>query len=415
MQAPSSTSSGAACAVPDGSSSSVSATKAAPAPRKTCWQRWRPFLLKHFLPLGLLLAILLGLTVPQLGVAVASLKVGDWGLVQTFAVCLIFIISGLTLKTDDIKKALRAWQATAYGIVSINFLTPLLALVTTQLAFLPREFQYGFLLFCTMPTTINSGVALANAAGGNFALALLLTVSSNVIGIFSAPFYLSWLLRFGGVSIDAAPLFIKLMLTLLLPLVIGKAARELSPAVLARVKQHKTFLSNFSSFCLILVPWMKLSVSQATLVALDASSLLALLACALLLHLVYLGCNYAVARHILRLSLEMRKSLVIMTSQKTLPMAMTVLSFFPESLGEPGLIAIPCIVSHLVQLFVDAFLAAKWAKVTTDVRPVGRSALSRRARGEDSLQLARHDSAGGAGGAGSSSDAAAWVEEAKAP
>ena len=85
-----------------------------------------------------------------------------------------------------------------------------------------------------------------------------------------------------------------------------------------------------------------------------------------------------------------------MPEQKTLPMAMTVLSFFPESLGEPGLIAIPCIVSHLVQLFVDAFLAAKWAKVTTDVRPVGRSALSRRARGEDSLQLARHDKGGAA-------------------
>ena len=43
---------------------------------------------------------------------------------------------------------------------------------------------------------------------------------------------------------------------------------------------------------------------------------------------------------------------------------MTVLSFFPESLGESGLIAIPCIISHLTQIFADAFLAAKWALVT---------------------------------------------------
>ena len=41
-----------------------------------------------------------------------------------------------------------------------------------------------------------------------------------------------------------------------------------------------------------------------------------------------------------------------MGSQKTLPMAMTVLSFFPPELGEPGLIAIPCILSHLTQLSI---------------------------------------------------------------
>ena len=382
-------------------------------------QKMWSFLLKHFLPIGLLLAVLLGLTVPQLGVFVASLKVGDYGVMQTFAVCLIFIISGLTLNTDDIKKALRAWPAIVYGIMSINFLTPLLPLVLRPfLPFLPHEFQYGFLLFCSMPTTINSGVALADAAGGNFAFALLLTVSSNIIGIFSAPFYLSLLLSLGGdVTIDAMPLLANLMLTLLLPLIIGKCVRELSPTVRSRVKQHKTFLSTFSSICLITVPWMKLSMSQATLVALDAGSLFTLLACALLIHLVYLACNYGVARHVLRLSLDMRKSLVIMASQKTLPMAMSVLSFFPQSLGEPGLIAIPCIISHLVQLFVDAFLAARWAQVTVDT-PSGPSdcrwPLGRRAHGEeraeDAVQLRRHE-AGTAASASMSSEAVLWVEE----
>ena len=373
----------------------------------SCWKRTRPVLLKHFLPIGLLLAILLGLAVPQLGVAVASIKIGEVGIVQTIAVCLIFIISGLTLKTDDILKAIRAWQATTYGILSINFLTPLLALVTTQLDFLPREFQFGFLLFCTMPTTINSGVALAQAAGGNFALALLLTVASNMLGIFTSPFYLTMLLSVGGVTIDASPLLVKLLLTLLLPLALGKAAREASSTVLAKVKKHKSFLSNFSSLCLISVPWMKLSVSQATLVSLSAAQVVALLVCALILHLIYLALNYAVARHLLRLPLEMRKSVVIMCSQKTLPMAMTVLSFFPDSLGEPGLIAIPCIVSHLVQLFVDAFLAAKWAKVTSETEA---ARIGRRRRGEDGLQLARHDSASDAVGNASSSDAVSWVE-----
>ena len=209
-----------------------------------CHVAWmRRFVLKHFLPLGLLLAILVGCTLPELGVAAASIRMGGWGVVQTVCVALIFIISGLTLKTDDMMKAVRAWKATSFGILSINVLTPLLALVATQLGFLRREFQYGLLLFCTMPTTVNSGVALANAAGGNFALALLLTVASNMIGILSSPFYLGMLLSVGGVSIDASPLLSKLLLTLLLPLLAGKAAREASSWVLVRVKRHKTALS----------------------------------------------------------------------------------------------------------------------------------------------------------------------------
>ena len=59
-----------------------------------------------------------------------------------------------------------------------------------------------------------------------------------------------------------------------------------------------------------------------------------------------------------------------MGSQKTLPMAMTVLSFFPPSLGEPGLIALPCIVSHLLQIFADAFLVARQPRCRRDAAEI---------------------------------------------
>ena len=211
-------------------------------------QKMRKFALKHFLPLGLVLAIIVGLIIPQIGAAFASVRIGKYGVFQTLFVFVIFIITGLTLKTDDIKKALKAWQATLFGVTSILFITPLLALVPQHLPFLPTEFQIGFLLFCTMPTTINSGVALANAAKGNFALALLLTVISNLLGIFTAPFFLSLLLSVGGITIQPLPLLINLLLTLLLPLTIGKAARELFPKrVLPFLAKHKQKIGNLSN------------------------------------------------------------------------------------------------------------------------------------------------------------------------
>ena len=43
-----------------------------------------------------------------------------------------------------------------------------------------------------------------------------------------------------------------------------------------------------------------------------------------------------------------------------------MLAFFPPELGEQGLIAIPCVVSHIVQIFFDAVVAARWAAATAD-------------------------------------------------
>lgn len=44
--------------------------------------RLRTFALKYFLPLGLVVALVVGLAVPALGKGLASLKISDWGVVQ---------------------------------------------------------------------------------------------------------------------------------------------------------------------------------------------------------------------------------------------------------------------------------------------------------------------------------------------
>ena len=321
------------------------------------------FVCKHFLPLGLVGAIALALAWPAPGAASSNLQLGEYLTLTSACVCVIFLISGLTLATDEIRAALRARAATAFGVASILFLTPLLALAPGQLGFLPQEFRYGLLLFCTMPTTINSGVALVRVAGGNVAHALLLTVASSLVGIFTAPFYLSLLLSIGGIHIEAGRLLLKMLATLLLPLLVGKLARDCSLRVRRHVAAHKLALSNLSALCLVAIPWMKLSFSQPALLALAPGALLGLLGCGVVVHLIYLAFNYLVAHYALRLPLPLEKSVVIMGSQKTLPMALTILSFFPPELGSAGLIALPPILSHIVQILIDACLCSRWAEV----------------------------------------------------
>lgn len=362
--------------VPVAGTKDAAAESSAAAEPSTC-ARWCAYTeamcLKHFLVLGLLLAIVVGTAAPALGSSVASWQIcgalGCVGGVQTIYVVCIFVISGLTLKTDEVKKALRAWPDGLYGVIAILFITPLLALLPGQLSFLPPEFQVGFLLFCSMPTTINAGVALVTAGKGNVAMALLLTLASNLIGVVTVPFYLGLLLGVSGIKIDPGPLLLKLLLMIMLPLAVGKVIRDLSPRVQAKTKAHKMLLSNTSSLLLCFIPWMALSTSSTSLRELSWQNVLGLLGCGLLIHAIYLVFNYFVAHCVLGTELSSKKALVIMGSQKTLPMAMTVLAFFPPSLGTPGLIALPCIVSHLIQIFVDAFIMAKWADAKETAPP----------------------------------------------
>lgn len=48
-----------------------------------------------------------------------------------------------------------------------------------------------------------------------------------------------------------------------------------------------------------------------------------------------------------------------MSSQKTLPVSVTVISFL-GGVGEEGLMTIPCVIGHLSQLFIDAYIASRW-------------------------------------------------------
>ena len=55
-----------------------------------------------------------------------------------------------------------------------------------------------------------------------------------------------------------------------------------------------------------------------------------------------------------------RRAVLLATSQKTLPVSVAVLTQLGDTLGEPGLILLPCIFFHLIQIVFGSFLVAVW-------------------------------------------------------
>ena len=106
------------------------------------------FLLKYHLPLGLAIGLLFGYALPTPGVWWSSIIVkNDWMKMSNINVFLIFLISGLKLKMNDIRKAFESWKSVLYGSAIILLLTPLLSFGLINIPFQTPELAYGLAVF----------------------------------------------------------------------------------------------------------------------------------------------------------------------------------------------------------------------------------------------------------------------------
>jgi len=101
---------------------------------------------------------------------------------------------------------------------------------------------------------VNMGVVLTEQAGGNVILSLILTVVANIVGIFTVPPILGWLVDFdnvGGqddaaaIQLDVGQLVLKLVYTLFIPICCGK--------FLNRYDRVKEFTKNYKFLLKVLL------------------------------------------------------------------------------------------------------------------------------------------------------------------
>jgi sodium/bile acid cotransporter 7 len=319
---------------------------------------------KNFLPIVLIIAFVSGMALPGVATALDTPKVGEFKIAQSFLIVYIFLLQGMNLKVEDIKDALHAYVPVGVGLVIILVLTPQAAHLVARLPFLAPDLKTGLTLFLCMPTTVNSGVALVGTAKGSVPVALFMTVLSNSLGVFTVPIMLQVMLATTvDIHLDPIPMLLKLVLTILTPALVGMVLKK-SASVAAFLKKQKEPLGLSAHCALATIPFLKVGSSRDYILALDAGSVIGVVGTAMCLHLFFLfAINTSTKPFPTSFPLEMRKAIVILGSQKTLPVAMAVLAYLPEELGEKGTIAVPCILGHLTQLLVDSYVATKWSEI----------------------------------------------------
>ncbi|KAJ9699496.1 hypothetical protein PVL29_008199 [Vitis rotundifolia] len=292
------------------------------------------FVVSNFLPIALISGVALGITNPTLGCMAHRYSLST---VSTFG---IFLISGLKLQGGEIEAVAEAWPALVFGLA----------------------------IFSCMPTTLSSGVALTQLVCGNAALALAMTVMSNLLGILIVPFWISrFLANDFGASIPTEKLLWSLIFTLLVPLVLGKL-RKIFKSLATYVDQNRRIFSTASTILLSLTPWMQVSKSGALLSMVNPVVFLEAIGMGILGHIILLGFNAIALQSLSAIfgresvfgKKENARALLVVASQKALLIVVAVVEQLGGALGESGLLVLPCVAAHINQIIIDSFLVNFW-------------------------------------------------------
>jgi sodium/bile acid cotransporter 7 len=320
------------------------------------------FVDSNFVPIALLCAAVFGWTCPTPGEIASSYKL------QKLSTVGQFIINGLVLQASQVAVACKSPLPVLYGVASILFITPLLGIALMNTPWIqPFEFKIGMAAFCCVPTTLSSCVALTNACGGNAAVALMLVVCTSTLGVFSIPYMLNIVLGSSSIqgAFNQAELLKSLIFSVLFPLFLGIGLQSVK-SIAAWKDAHRKFLSKLSTLFLCLTPWMQLSIASAAQLPIGPGMVMTAFLLGVGVHLVFLAGNMLVTRYIQfnndpSQNVAIRKAVIICTSEKTLPVAVAVISQMGGVLGSAMAFAVlPCIFSHIIQTIIDSALVSHW-------------------------------------------------------
>ena len=88
-----------------------------------------------------------------------------------------------------------------------------------------------------------------------------------MIAIFTIPFLLQGVFSQQKVELDTVKLLVKLILTILLPLIVGKLVRDFAGKVRGFVNRNYTTMAMVSNASYIMIVWQSVSYAQVLLPA----------------------------------------------------------------------------------------------------------------------------------------------------
>ena len=316
----------------------------------------------RFKPDGFLLAMLgavaLAALYPAPGAAGGFLHMGA---VTGVGIALVFFLHGADLSTDSLKVGVKNWRLHLFVQAATFLLFPLIGfgVVMSMRRALPFELLLGFFYLCALSSTISSSVALTAMAKGNVPGAIFNATLSGLLGMFITPILVGLVVSTHGQALPVAQAILDIVIKLLLPFAVGHLSRPLLAAWMAR---HKSLLNRVDRGVIVLIVygafcqsaqaglWSSYGAGQTGLVVLMTAVLL----------LVVLASTTRLSRA-LGFSTQDEIAAVFCGSKKSLANGIPIAKVLFAGSPALGMIVLPIMVYHQLQLFLCTLLARRYA------------------------------------------------------
>ena len=303
----------------------------------------------------IILAVIIAIIAPARG-SFADI----FGQLTNVAIALLFFLYGARLSTQEALNGLKHWRL-HLTILAFTFVVyPLIGIALRPLtAVISNDMYLGILFLTLVPSTVQSSVAFTSIAKGNVAGAIVSASASNLVGVIITPLLVMFLMGTGGgVHIDTS-VFGEIALLLLAPFVlgqltrrwVGKVAQSKATKVVDRGSIAMVVYSAFSKGVVDGI-WSSISLWDLAFLVVFAAIFVAFMLWLTRKASQKMGFNRADT-----IAIEFcgsKKSLAT-----GLPMASVIFASGGASLG---LLILPLMIYHQVQLMMCSWLAARYAQ-----------------------------------------------------
>lgn len=283
-----------------------------------------------------------------------------FGQLTNVAIALLFFLYGARLSTQEALNGLKHWRL-HLTILAFTFVVyPLIGIALRPLtAVISHDMYLGILFLTLVPSTVQSSVAFTSIAKGNVAGAIISASASNLVGVIITPLLVMLLMGTGGeVHIDTS-VFGEIALLLLAPFVlgqltrrwVGKIAQSKATKVVDRGSIAMVVYSAFSKGVVDGI-WSSISLWDLAFLVVFAAAFVAFMLWLTRKASQKMGFNRTDT-----IAIEFcgsKKSLAT-----GLPMASVIFASGGASLG---LLILPLMIYHQVQLMMCSWLAARYAQ-----------------------------------------------------
>lgn len=309
--------------------------------------------------LGIVIAAVLAFIAPARG----SFAEG-FSIAVKLAIGLLFFLYGARLSTREALQGLTNWKLHSV-ILAFTFVAyPLIGIVMRPATALVSEPVYqGILYLCLVPSTVQSSVALTGIARGNVPGAVVAASLSSIVGVVATPALVMLLMGAdSGVHVDAS-VFRNVALQLLFPFVLGQVARAVVPAVAGFAARKATKLVDRGSIWMVVYSAFSAGVVSGVWTNVSLVELVFLSVFAFVLVCVMLWVTKTVPG---RLGFSRADTVAIQMcgTQKSLAAGLPMASVIFGG-GQLGVLIVPLMLYHLIQLMTCSAYVSRLAQSTT--------------------------------------------------